>query len=240
MKKYCLLFLFVVLSFQFAVAQDFAVGLRGGLNQYKIGDINSRGGSIQSGQADEVFSPNSELGFQFGAFVDIEFGKFFVRPELNYVSMKNSYPFPNRDAEWASSKINVPLLLGYKVYEPFSVYAGLSFNFFNDMTLEGANNLANATSIEYEKNQTNLAIGIQANWKRFGVDLRYELGMQETEEEFQDFLRSAYGINLGDIYAYKPSMISLSINIYLFRTNAEDIGGIFSGLFRNNKCYCPY
>ena len=39
MKKYCLLFLFVVLSFQFAVAQDFAVGLRGGLNQYKIGDI---------------------------------------------------------------------------------------------------------------------------------------------------------------------------------------------------------
>ena len=63
---------------------------------------------------------------------------------------------------------------------------------------------------------------------------------KETIEERQDFNFSATGVNQADIYSYKPSQISLSLNIFLFRTNADDIGGVFANLFKSNKCYCPY
>ena len=77
-------------------------------------------------------------------------------------------------------------------------------------------------------------------FKRFGIDLRYQMANKETIEERQDFNFSATGVNQADIYSYKPSQISLSLNIFLFRTNADDIGGAFANLFKNNKCYCPY
>ena len=115
-------------------AQEYVFGVKGGFNTNKIGDINSRGGSIQVGKADEVFSPNKEIDILFGAYFAAEFGIFFIRPEINYVSLKNNYAFPKRKSNWSTSKIEVPLLLGIKVFDPISIYVGPSLNFW-DRTL---------------------------------------------------------------------------------------------------------
>ncbi|WP_345005209.1 outer membrane beta-barrel protein [Snuella lapsa] len=242
MKKHLLLALYLLICL-YANAQEYAFGIKGGFNYYNIGDINSRGGSIQIGKPDETFSPNKELGTQFGAFLNIAFNNLFFRPELNFATHKNNYNFPIKTSKWNASKINVPLLIGYKVFDPISIYTGPSINFFKDMTIEGANNIAGRSPIIYEKTVTNIHFGIQAEFKYVGVDLRYELGIKETQGEhgdnYQDFHNSAYGINIADIWPYTPSQISLSLNVYLFRTEEGEIKGFFSNLFKGNKCYCP-
>ena len=226
----------------FANAQEYAFGIKGGLNYYNIGDINSRGGSFQTGHPDEVFSPNKEMGIQYGAFLDIAFDKFYIRPEINFISNNNNYDFPVKTSQWKATKIDVPILIGYKVFDPIAIYVGPSFSFFDKMTIEGANNITNANPIDFEKSTTSLMFGVQVEFKRFGIDLRYEIGLKETVGEFgdnyQDFQHSAFGINIGDIYSYKPSQISLSLNIFLFRTNGDDISDIFSNLFKGNSCDC--
>ncbi len=237
MKQPLILVLLLFLC-SFLKAQEYAIGIKGGINYYNIGDINSRGGSIQAGKPDEIFIPNNEIGTQFGVFINVAFNKFYIRPEINFVSNNNNYDFPTDTAQWEVSKIDLPLLIGYKVFDPISIYVGPNFSFFNEMTLEGANNNSDPNPINYEKTTTSLMFGIQVEFKRFGVDLRYEIGLKETAEEFNDFIRSAYGINLADIYAYKPSQISLSLNIFLFRTDGDDISNLFDGLFRSKACNC--
>lgn len=233
--------LFALLCISFSSAQEYAIGVRGGFNNYSIGDINSRGGSIAAGRPDELFSPKKNMGYQLGAYLNVSFGKFFVRPELNYLSAKNTYEFPDQDSKWTSSKIELPLLAGYEIFKPVSIYVGPLFNFHGDTELEGVQ----VTSFsdggpDLEKSTVNLAFGVMVKWKRFGLDLRYEMGTAETEEELLDIIRSTYGVNLADLRSYKPNVISLSLFVDLFRTDNQEIGGLFSGLFRNGKCYCPY
>ena len=237
MKRPLILVLLLII-YSFTYAQEYAIGIKGGLNYYTIGDLNSRGGSIQSGKPDEIFSPNKEMGTQFGAFVNVAFGNFYVRPEINFASNKNNYDFPLQTSNWRASKTDIPLLIGYKVYDPISIYVGPSFSFFKEMTLDGANNSIGEAPINFEKSTSNIIFGVQVEFKRFGVDLRYELGSKETEEELNDIHNSAFGTNLTDIYSYKPSQISLSLNIFLFRTDGDDINDIFSKLFRGKYCNC--
>ena len=69
----------------------------------------------------EVFQPNKDINFQFGGYFNVSFGKFFIQPELNYVSIKNHYDFPNQQANWNTSKIDFPILIGYEVFDPVSI-----------------------------------------------------------------------------------------------------------------------
>jgi hypothetical protein len=237
-----LILLLLLIIFSFSSAQEYALGIKGGFNYYNIGDINSRGGSIQGKPPDEIFSPNKELGTQYGAFFNVALGNFFVRPEINFVSNKNNYAFPVNTSNWKTSKTDVPILVGYKILDPVAIYVGPTFSFFNDMTMDGANNTDGESSIEFFKNQTSFSFGIMVEFKRFGIDLRYETASKETEGEigdnWHDFNFSGYGINIADIYPYKPSQISLSLNIFLFRTDGDEISDIFSNLFRGSGCNC--
>jgi hypothetical protein len=241
MTKQLLLLTICLLSFYSSFSQEFTLGARGGFNNHTIGDINSRGGSIQAGKADELFSPKKELGTQFGAFLNIEFGKLFIRPEINFASHKNRYDFPNKEAFWKRSRVNIPILIGYEVFDPITIYAGPGFNAFKDATLDGVN----VTSFsdggpDLEKTNVSLTFGIMVKVGRFGIDLRYENISQETQEELLDINNGVYGVNLADLKSYKATILSLSLFIDILKTDKDDIGGFFSGLFQNNKCYCPY
>jgi len=230
-----------LLTSWFSISQEFTLGARGGFNYYTIGDLNSRGGSIQAGKPDELFSPQKELGTQFGAFLDIEFGKLLIRPELNFSSHKNKYNFPNKEAFWKRSRVNIPILLGYEIFDPITIYAGPGFNIFKDATLDGVQVTSYSDGgPDLKKSAMLLNFGIMVRAGRFGIDLRYEMNSKETEEELLDIIRSEYGVNLADLRSYKPNILSLSIFIDILKTDKDDIGGFFSGLFKNNKCYCPY
>ncbi len=230
-----------LLTSWFSISQEFTLGARGGFNHYTIGDINSRGGSIEVGKPNELFSPKKELGTQFGAFLNIEFGKLLIRPEINFSSSKNKYDFPDNDAFWKRSRIDVPILLGYEVFDPITIYIGPGFNFFKDATLDGVQVTSYSDGgPDLENTAMHLNFGVMVRVSRFGIDLRYEMNSKETEEELLDIVKSQYGVNLVDIRSYKPNILSLSIFIDILKTDKDDIGGFFTGIFKSNNCYCPY
>lgn len=232
--------IFVVCTL-FVHAQEFSVGLKGGFHTLSIGEINSRGGSIQGNPPDVVFQPVTDIGFQFGTYLTVEFGALFFRPELNYYASKNHYDFPDKRSYWKNSHIDFPLLAGYRIFDPISIYAGPGFNFYSETTLDGVQVTGFSDGgPDLKRSTMGLNIGAMIKWKRLAVDIRYEIGFHEYEEELLDIVNSTYGVNLADRRSYKSNVLSLNLMVDILRTNDDDIGGFFSGLFRSNKCYCPY
>jgi hypothetical protein len=241
MKKSYLLTVLSLFSILFVNAQEYGFGVQGGLNTYKIGSVNSRGGSIQAGKPNELFQPKKAMGFQVGAYFIVQFDKLFIKPEVNYVSSKNTYDFPTKTSNWKTSKIDIPLLVGYEVFEPVSIYAGPGFNIYGDTTLDGVQVTSYSDGgPDLEKTTFNFNVGIMVKIKRIAIDLRYEGAIKETQEELVDIVYSSYGVNLADLRAYKPNTLRLSVSFDLFRTDGDQIGNIFSDLFKGDKCHCPY
>jgi hypothetical protein len=215
----------LLIYFSPVYAQEYTFGLKGGINFNNIGELYHYGNNSGLGinvtpNDDTVFSAEKEMGFQFGAFAMIAFDKFFIRPEVIYVSSKNNYPLAFETANWTSTKIDIPLLLGYKVYDPVSLYAGPSFSSISDMKLEGVEQGSNYPYV-YKKSSTSINAGILAEFGRFGIDLRYQYGITKVEELRVDINRSIYGTNIADLLEYNPSQIQISVHINILRINGE-------------------
>ena len=241
MNKRILLLAFSLFSFLYLNAQEYGFGVRGGINTYSIGDIVTVGSA--GPPPGLVFEPVKDIGFQFGGYFYAKFGKFYIRPELNYMSSKNHYDFPNQVSNWETSKIDLPILFVYDIFEPVAIYAGPGFSFYGDTTIEGVHETNFTTGTlgpDLEKTSFSINLGIMVKYKRLGIDLRFEMGTKETAEEREDFNYSAWGVNLADLKPYKPNVLSISIFYDIFRTDSQSIGGLFSGLFEGDKCKCPY
>lgn len=238
MKTNLLLLIFLTI-FCYAGSQEYVFGVKAGLNNNTIGIIQSKGSGFQVGD----FEGQKDLGYQIGAYFMVEFKGFYIRPELNYVSIENHYEFPKKDAKWTTSKMEIPILFGLQIAKPISIYAGPSFNFFDDYQLEGvqdANNFSDGGP-DIDKNTTSLNFGIMVRYNRFSVDLRYEVGTKELtegnglERANFDIDNGRYGVNLADLKPYTPKMLRLSVSIDIFRTDGTSIADIFKG----NSCWCP-
>lgn len=215
----------LLISFTVMNAQEYTFGVKGGVNFNNIGELYHYGNASGLGTSvtpndDTVFSAEKEMGFQFGAFAMIAFDKFFIRPEIIYVSSKNNYPLAFETANWTSTKIDIPLLLGYKIYDPVSIYAGPSFSSISDMKLDAVEQGSNYPYV-YKKSSTSINAGILAEFGRFGIDLRYQYGITKVEELRVDINRGIYGTNIGDLLEYNPSQIILSVHINIIRIDGE-------------------
>lgn len=216
----------LLISFSSVSAQEYTFGVKGGINFNNIGELDHyglvRGGGVNADPStDIIYTADKEMGFQFGAFAMIAFDKFFVRPEVMYVSSKNSYPLAGKTSQWTSTKIDIPVLFGYKIYEPVSLYVGPAFSSISSMELEGVE-----YPILFEKSGINLNAGIMAEYGRFGIDLRYQHGLKKVEGQEVDMLATTYGTNRGRLLEYNPSQIQLSVHINILNINGER---------RNNK-----
>ncbi|MHB1146898.1 MAG: outer membrane beta-barrel protein [Lutibacter sp.] len=234
------LFIVILLtSFSFVRAQEYTFGVKGGINFNNIGELYHYGNASGLGinvtpNDDTVFPAEKEMGFQFGAFAMIAFDKFFIRPEVIYVSSKNNYPLALKTANWTSTKIDIPLLLGYKVYNPVSIYAGPSFSSISDMKLEGVENDPNYP-FTFKKSSTSINAGIMAEFGRFGIDLRYQYGITKVEEQRVNINRGIYGTNIADLLEYNPSQIQLSVHINIIKINGDGGHRIKSGWRGGNR-----
>ncbi|MDP3357706.1 MAG: outer membrane beta-barrel protein [Lutibacter sp.] len=223
------LFIVILLtSFSFVSAQEYTFGVKGGINFNNIGELYHYGNASGLGtnvtpNGDTVFSAEKEMGTQFGAFAMIAFDKFFIRPEVNFVSSKNNYPLAFKTANWSSTKIDVPLLLGYKIYDPVSLYLGPSFSSISEMKLDAVEQGSNYPYV-YKKSSTSINAGLLVEVGRFGLDLRYQYGITKVEELRVDINRGIYGTNIADLLEYNPSQIQLSVHINILKINADDRG----------------
>ena len=145
---------------------QFEFGVKAGLNYDSLGDVNYN--DISATQ----LSAGSKTGFHVGVYGKLDLLLFYLRPELQFTKINSG--FQNTDI--GLSKIEAPILLGYKVLGPLSAFAGPSFQYILDENIEGT------TLTDIEENFTvGLQIGTRLSLGRFGLGIRYERGFTDND-----------------------------------------------------------
>tara|TARA_B110000240_G_scaffold83684_1_gene95279 strand:+ start:82 stop:699 length:618 start_codon:yes stop_codon:yes gene_type:complete len=145
---------------------QFEFGVKAGLNYDSLGDVNYT--DISATQ----LSAGSKTGFHVGVYGKLDLLLFYLRPELQFTKINSG--FQNTDI--GLSKIEAPILLGYKVLGPLSAFAGPSFQYILDENIEGT------TLTDIEENFTvGLQIGTRLSLGRFGLGIRYERGFTDND-----------------------------------------------------------
>ena len=213
-----LLFCLLILGGLSLRAQEYSLGLKGGIN-YSF-DVNA---AEVSGSAGD-FSTDSRAGYQAGVFFELNFGNLYLRPEVFYSRVAGEFPFPDMPSLYSIDKISIPLLAGYKIYGPFSIFAGPAYQHFLRTELE-------STRDELLIQQKNIAgqFGIMYEYRRFQVDLRYDFSFSSKKNQvidIQGVMKDAY-FDDGRL-----NQFMLSLNYKLF-----DPGLPRLPIFRQRSCY---
>mgnify|MGYP001582062870 FL=1 len=197
MKKINILFLIISLS----GFSQFEYGLKGGISFNSNLNINSKIESIDN--SINIFE--SRNGQHIGVFLKLSISDFFIRPEIIYSKIKNSYDIPyvlvqtqNVITDFNQHKIDVPVMLGYKVFGFVNIFAGPRFEFIKNVNYENID-------INDLKNQYRLGLqyGIGLKFGKFEIDLRAERGFSENEINFmenQAEIKNQYITSQGRLY----------------------------------------
>ncbi|MDC6364339.1 MULTISPECIES: outer membrane beta-barrel protein [Flavobacteriaceae] len=187
-----------------AIAQSGSgFGIKAGLSYNKNGDLISSVGD--SGQ-DIVDGGEGKAGYHVGFWGKLDFPKIYLRPELVYSKTKSSYEVDGDSQDYDISKLDLPVLLGYKIIGPLHIFAGPAFQY----TLK--NDLGD---LEVEDVQNDFTVGLNTgvgvNLGRVGLDVRYERGFSKNEAEF-------IGDNITDISGRvdsRPSQVIFALSLKL-------------------------
>lgn len=190
------------------------LGVNFGLNDDNFGSIEN----LKTKVDDYNLDLKNSTGFQLGLYTEIDLITFYIRPEINLIfsKSKNGTAFTNLDNDntflnetiniaehtYKSSDIQIPIIFGYKVIGPISLFAGPTFKY----------NLSNSSNFDLEdiKNKYNLSIliGTRVKVKSFSFGLRYERGLNNDEL----LIMNANGVNL-DNANVDTTTNKLSLNI---------------------------
>ena len=142
-------------------------GIKGGLN------YNGNGNFFSDATA-AAEDPNRAVGYHLGIYGKLG-NRIYLRPELVYTRVSSDY-----DAgDLKISKLDIPVLLGIKVFGPLHAFAGPSFQYIID------GEIRDVSVTDVEKDFTvgaNLGVGV--NLGRLGLEVRYERGFTENEVSF--------------------------------------------------------
>lgn len=194
MKNSFLFTVLVILISTVTYAQTASgIGFKTGLNYNANGDYFE---SISS----NAKHPDRNVGYHFGLFGKVGH-KVYFKPELVYTSTKSDYA----NDSFKMQKIDAPLLVGIKVLGPISVFGGPSLQYILDSEFDGIsiNNVEDDFSV-------GLNFGIGLNLNRFGIDLRYERGLNKNEADFLD--NNNIGTSRLDT---RPDQLILSLSLIL-------------------------
>ena len=192
------------------------LGFQFGLNDDNFGSIESISNKIDNYDLDI----KNSTGFQFGVFTEIDLITFYIRPELNLIFSKSknaaAYSLDEginiAEHSYKSSEIQLPIIFGYKVLGPISVFGGPSFKY----------NLSNSSNFNLEdikdKYTLSLLLGSRVKIRSISVGLRYERGLNNNEV----LIINANGVDLNnanvDLTTNKLSLnISYDIPYGLFK-----------------------
>ena len=192
------------------------LGFQFGLNDDNFGSIENISNKIDNYDLDI----KNSTGFQFGVFTEIDLITFYIRPELNLIFSKSknaaAYSLDEginiAEHSYKSSEIQLPIIFGYKVLGPISVFGGPSFKY----------NLSNSSNFNLEdikdKYTLSLLLGSRVKIRSISVGLRYERGLNNKEV----LIINANGVDLDnanvDLTTNKLSLnISYDIPYGLFK-----------------------
>ncbi|UMB61486.1 PorT family protein [Lutibacter sp. A80] len=179
MKKKSFLFSMLFLASIMLVNAQNDFGIKGGLSYNTNGDLKEF-----TSEVDNIYKNEGKgkSGFNVGFYGKLDLGGIYIRPELLYTKTTSEYELNTGNTEdYKISKLDVPVLVGFKVIGPLNIFAGPAFQYILDNDLEGV-------SIGDVENEYSVGVNIGASLEigRFGFDVRYERGLSENEAEWTD------------------------------------------------------
>lgn len=197
----------IIISGAILYSQEYSVGLKAG-GSYSLNDNGSE--IIRNGVR---YSAESDLGYLGGAFLEVNFGKWLVRPEVFFNSARGEFDFSESPAIYTLDKVSIPLLLGYNVYGDFDIYGGPAYQYILNKSIENTNDVINDS-------HSNLAaqFGLKLSFNRLEIDLRYDFTFPS-----EDYQRINFNGDSNQAYfdEGRLNQLMLSLNYKLFGSNIE-------------------
>lgn len=179
MKKVLLAILLVVGISQYSEAQV-QFGIKAGVN-YNSDSFSDVSNDVFNGA-------ESRTGYHAGIWLRAKLPVvgLYLRPELVYTELSNNVNYDNtilqRQTDFTFRKIDVPVLLGKKIFGIGNVFAGPSFQYI----LSSDFGLSDLTEISTNEFSLGIQMGFGIEFGRLGVDVRWERGLSKNETRFVD------------------------------------------------------
>ncbi len=182
-RKKLVLTILTLTLINLSFAQKIDFGAKGGLNYNFGGDLKELMSETNGSLNDIVHGAEDKAGYHFGLWAKVHLLGLYVRPEIIYTELNNSYNDlgTNISTDFKTKKIDMPILLGAKLIGPLHIYAGPSIQYISNSEF---------SSSEIENISTNdfsvgLQIGTGLELGRLGVDVRWEKGFEnDLDGEF--------------------------------------------------------
>jgi hypothetical protein len=175
MKKGILIMCLVLGFTQISNAQV-AFGVKGGVN------YNSN--SIKEVQPDLFSGAKSKMGYHAGVWLRLKVPVLglYVRPELVYTNLENEvfYEFTQKTTSYSFQKIDIPVLIGKKIFGIGNVYVGPSFQYILASDFE----INDISSLDSKGFTMGLQFGGGVEFGNLGIDLRWERAFSNIESTF--------------------------------------------------------
>ncbi len=151
-------------------------GLHAGLVSTKADYENSSLTSIKE---------ESKNGMMVGAFLRINLNKWYVQPELNYVSRKSEVSLEGIPFDLKTKSLDVPILLGYKIVKlpafKLRAFAGPVASFKIDDSFK---NTLGEIDEDFNGAVWNAKFGAGVDVWKLTLDVDYEFGLSDVSSEF--------------------------------------------------------
>ncbi len=199
MKKVFLLLVLILGISQTSNAQ-IQFGVKGGVN------YNSN--SIKETSQDVFDGAKSKTGYHAGIWLraKLPIVGFYIRPELVYTNLENEvyYKTSAETTTHTFQKIDIPVLLGKKIFGIGNVFIGPSFQYILDSDF-GIEDIKN---VDADGITVGLQFGGGIELGKLGIDVRWERGFSDVESSFVG--------NLGNVeYDTRVNQIIVGLSIQL-------------------------
>jgi len=182
MQKVYLLITVLFISLNMS-AQFLNWGIKGGVNYNENGDI--RAFSLDDPNSFEKFSSNQEVGYHIGILSEIKLPLFlYIRPELIYTHTESSYDFDTDNGKLKMDKLELPVLLGFRVFKIGRFFFGPNFSYIMNTKLSVPDTVENISNVTSDDFIVSGQIGLGLNFGKIGADIRWETGFSDTEASF--------------------------------------------------------
>jgi len=128
---------------------------------------------------------NAENGMMLGAFLRINLNKWYLQPELNYVSRKSEVVVDGVDFDIKRKSLDIPMLLGYKVVKlpafKLRAFGGPVASFNIDDSFKST---LGDVDEDFEGAVWNAKLGAGVDVWKLTLDVDYEFGLTDVSSEF--------------------------------------------------------
>ena len=180
MKKILLASLLFIGVAQLAQAQ-LQVGLKAGVN-YNSDSFNNVSNDVLNGA-------ESRTGYNAGIWfrAKLPIVGLYLRPEIVYTELSNDITYDNtfataKTTDYKFRKIDVPVLLGKKIFGIGNIFAGPSFQYILSSDF-GFDDLKEVSTDQFS---LGIQLGGGIEFGRLGIDVRWEIGLSKNETKFVD------------------------------------------------------